>query len=105
MILPATATESWDISDAVSAPYAVAFTASAGVSGGSVILAQHNGEDWQPLADASCIIDGMWLESYVDTPPARDGACAEQPLLGYDSDDNIWWTVLNEDAELALISR
>ena len=103
--LPATATQSWDISDAVADPYAVAFTASADLSGDSVILAQKSGDDWQPLADASCIVDGMWMQSYVTTPPVRDGACAEQPLLGYDSDDNIWWTVLNEDAELALISR
>ena len=104
-ILPETATQHWDIADAVSDPYAVAFTAAAGLSGDSVILAQRSGNDWQPLADASCIVEDIWMESYVATPPAREGDCADQPLLGYDRDDNIWWTVLNADTELALVSR
>ena len=105
VVLPASATGSWDISDAVADPYAVAFTASENVTGDGVILARRAGDSWQPLADTGCIIEGIWLESYITSPPARSAACEGSAVLGYDADDNIWWSILTEDTELALISR
>ncbi|MCD8520694.1 MAG: metallophosphoesterase [Saccharospirillaceae bacterium] len=105
VVLPATATRSWNISDAVADAYAVEFKGSEKLSAESAQLASLNGDQWQALTSTNCIATGRWLESYLQTPPVRAAECANQPLVGYDAAENTWWTVLNRDAELALITR
>jgi hypothetical protein len=103
--LPATASKSWDMSVAVADSYGVALTAVDTLSGDAVLLARKTDAGWEALTSADCIYQGLWLESYTVTAPSRDAACSGEPLVGYDADGNSWWTVLNSDAELALVSR
>ncbi|WP_305475487.1 metallophosphoesterase [Oceanobacter sp. 4_MG-2023] len=105
VVLPATATQSWDMGTAVADSYGVAMTATDSLSGDDVVLASKTDTGWEALTSADCIYQGLWLESYAVTAPARDAACSGEPLVGYDADGNQWWTVLNSDAELALVSR
>jgi hypothetical protein len=104
-MLPAAATKSWDISDAVADPYVVSFKAADSLSGDSVLLAQLKDDAWKPLATEECIIQGIWLDSYLTSAPSRDASCDGQSLVGYDKNDNNWWVVLKADTELALVRR
>jgi hypothetical protein len=100
--LPATATKSTDIADAVADAYAVQFTGPEGLEG--VTLAMRDGEDWRALAGEDCIVDGPFSAGYITAPPARDAACDTVPLVGHDSAFGArFWAVLDRDAELALI--
>ena len=104
--LPATATKSWDIADAVSDSYAVQFTGPAALDPASVTLGVRDGDAWRALASDDCVVSGGFIKSYVGTPPMRPAACAATPLVGRDTVyPNRWWAVLNEDAELALSDK
>tara|TARA_R110002073_G_scaffold822_7_gene5968 strand:+ start:2033 stop:4060 length:2028 start_codon:yes stop_codon:yes gene_type:complete len=106
--LPATATRSWDISNAIADAYAVELQGPATLDIDAVIPAIKQGDEWQPLVEADCIIEGMWDQGYLEIPPVRDtdANCDDQPLVGLDRDSgNSWWIVLNQDAELALVDR
>ena len=106
--LPATATKSWDISNAVADAYAVELQGPSTLDIDAVIPAIKQGDEWQPLVEADCIIEGMWDQDYLEIPPVRDtdANCDDQPLVGLDRDSgNSWWIVLNQDAELALVDR
>ena len=64
------------------------------------------GDERQPVAPSSCVVDSAWTDSYLTTPPTLDAGCEDYPLTGYDSEfGNRWWVVLNRDAELALIGQ
>lgn len=102
--LPATATRSWNISDAVADAYAIEFKGAENLTAVNAQLASLKANQWQALTTGNCVTAGRWLESYLQTPPVRAAECANQPLVGYDADDNTWWTVLNRDAEVALIA-
>jgi len=104
VVLPATATRSWNISDAVADAYAVEFKGAENLTAVNAQLASLKANQWQALTTGNCVTSGRWLESYLQTPPVRAAECANQPLVGYDADDNTWWTVLNRDAEVALIA-
>lgn len=100
--LPATATQKWDISDAVADPYALEFRAADNTP---ALLAQYHDAGWKALSRAECVIAQSWNVTFIDTPPARAAGCEDQPLVGFDASDHTWWTVLNSDAEIALIAR
>ncbi|WP_158967653.1 metallophosphoesterase [Paraglaciecola sp. L3A3] len=105
MVLPATATQSWDISNAVADAYAVSFTAPETIDASTVQLASYN-NDWAAIAPAECVVTQAWDESFLTQTPSRDAACSDYPLVGYDSEfGNRWWVVLTADAELALINK
>jgi hypothetical protein len=105
VVLPNTATQSWDISDAVSDPYSVKFTAPESIDATKVILGI-KGDEWTPLAPAECVIDASWDEQFILEPPQRAANCADYPLAGFDSNfGNRWWVVLTGDVELALINK
>ena len=106
VVLPITATKEWDISTAVSDAYAVQFTAAETYDAATVVLGVLTGDEWQPVAPSSCVVDSAWTDSYLTTPPTLDAGCEDYPLTGYDSEfGNRWWVVLNRDAELALIGQ
>ncbi|MDU0355956.1 metallophosphoesterase [Paraglaciecola aquimarina] len=103
--LPATATQSWDISNAVADAYAVSFTAPETIDPSTVQLASKDTE-WTAIAPDTCVIDQAWDETFLTQAPQRDETCSEYPLVGYDSTfGNRWWVVLTADAELALINK
>ena len=104
VVLPASATQSWDISDAVADAYGVKFFAPAGLSADNAILAHRTAAGWEALGSAQCVVNGLWNDSYTATAPVRDAACDSETIVGYDSDANQWWAVLTADEELALIS-
>lgn len=104
--LPATATKSWDISDAVSDAYAVQFTGPETLDAAGVTLAIRQDGGWQALAGDECVVEGPFSAGYIATPPARDAACNGAPLVGHDSAYGArFWVVLDADAELALIEK
>lgn len=104
VVLPASATRNWNISDAVADAYAVEFKGAENLTADNAQLASLKASQWQPLTSGNCVTAGRWLKSYLQTPPVRPAECANQPLVGYDAGENTWWTVLNRDAELALIT-
>lgn len=104
--LPATASKAWDLATAVSDAYALTFDASEGVDTDSHTLAWRTADGWQAIADTDCVVQQPFDSAFLTTPPNRPDACADQPLVGFDADHGRrWWTVLQQDAELALISR
>ncbi|MDO6692541.1 metallophosphoesterase [Aliiglaciecola sp. 3_MG-2023] len=103
--LPATATKSWDISDAVSDQYAVEFVVPESIDVTTVQLASKS-DAWAAIAPAACVIEGGWDDTFLTTPPTRETECSDYPLVGFDADlGNLWWVVLNSDAEIALIAK
>jgi hypothetical protein len=103
--LPATATKSWDISNAVSDSYAVEFTVAESVDASMIELAIKD-DDWLAATPAECVVDSAWDKNYLLTAPTRPASCDNEMLVGYDADfGNRWWIVLNKDAELALINK
>ncbi|WP_299597263.1 metallophosphoesterase [uncultured Microbulbifer sp.] len=105
VVLPETATRSWDISTAVADRYALAFTGPDGADE-SLILAVQSGGQWQPLAEEGCVLEVSWQDSFLSSAPERAAGCDGQPLVGFDSaEPNQWWAVMQRDAELALVAR
>ena len=104
--LPATATKSWDISNAVADTYAVQFTADEATDPTTVQLAMKTDGEWSALAPVECVVDAVWDDNFLSEAPVRPDSCASEMLVGYDSTfGNRWWVVLNADAELALIAQ
>ncbi|ERS13325.1 metallophosphoesterase family protein [Alloalcanivorax xenomutans] len=104
--LPASASKNWDLATAVSDAYAVTFDADEGVDTDSHTLAWRTADGWQAIAGTDCVVEQPFDSAFLSTPPNRPDACADQPLVGFDADHGRrWWTVLQQDAELALISR
>lgn len=105
VVLPATATKSWDITDAISDAYALEFTAPSSIDAEAAQLGIYQDDQWQAVSTPECVVDATWSKEFLTTPPARADGCDAYPLVGYDSDvGNRWWVVLNKDAQLALIS-
>jgi hypothetical protein len=104
--LPITASQKWDISDAVSDLYAVQFTGLASMDASTVNLAHKVAGNWQPITNTECIVELPWSDTMLDTAPNRPDNCANQPLVGVDNNyGNRWWVLLNQDTQLALIKR
>lgn len=105
IVLPSTASKDWDISTALSDPYAVQFTGAEAFDAAAVTLGILDNGEWQPIAPVNCVMDSAWTDSYLVEPPVRDAECEDYPLTGYDSAfGNRWWVVLTRDAEIALIN-
>jgi hypothetical protein len=105
VILPDTATQSWDISNAVADAYAVSFTAPDTIDASAVQLASKNTE-WAAITPENCVVALAWDESFLTAEPSRDASCSDYPLVGYNSEfGNRWWVILDADAELALINK
>jgi len=104
VVLPAGATQSWDISDAVADAYGVKFFAPSELTADKVTLAHKTATGWQAITSSECVINNLWNNSYTTTAPARDAGCDGDPVVGYESEDNQWWAVLTADEELALIN-
>jgi hypothetical protein len=104
--LPATATKSWDLEQAVSDTYVVQFDAPRGENYEGLNLAVKTaGGEWTPIADNGCLIDGGYSSQYLLDAPVRDSGCSNAPIAGYDSSyGGRWWVAMNQDAELALIA-
>ena len=106
VMLPASATQKSAISDAVADAYAVVFTGLANTDSETVNLAHKTVSGWQAIVSAECIIEQVWSDDMLTSPPERPDACDDEPLVGLDTDyGNRWWAVLNEDTTLALIAR
>lgn len=106
VILPATATQEWDISNAVSDSYAVQFTGADTMDAGTVNLAHMVDGSWQAITSVECIVELPFSDSMFAQTPSRPESCANQPIVGLDTNyGNRWWTILNQDTKLALISR
>lgn len=104
--LPATATQEWDISNAVSDSYAVQFTGADTMDAGTVNLAHMVDGSWQAITSVECIVELPFSDSMFAQTPSRPESCANQPIVGLDTNyGNRWWTILNQDTKLALISR
>lgn len=105
IVLPATASKSWDISTAVSDRYAVQYTAPETFDNTNMRLAMYK-DGWEAIVPDNCIIESAWTDAYIDETPTRDAACAGYPVVGYDASfANRWWVVLDTDAEIALITK
>ncbi|WP_231758613.1 metallophosphoesterase family protein [Microbulbifer elongatus] len=103
--LPETASQSWDLSTAVSDRYVLDFTGPESADE-SLILSMRAGTEWLPLAEPMCVVEASWQDSFLDSAPERVAGCEEQPLVGIDpAAPNQWWAVLQQDAELALVAR
>ena len=104
--LPVTASQKWDLSDAVSDSYAVLFTGDQDTAAETLNLAHKTAEGWQALASTECIVSMAWSDDIFTNMPERPATCANAPLVGIDTDyGNRWWVILNQDATLALINR
>lgn len=104
--LPAGASKEWDLATAVADAYALTFDAPPGSDVESLTLGVRTADDWQPLASADCLVEAPFDGGYLSTPPTRPDTCADQPLVGVDPDHGRrFWTVLQQDAELALLRR
>jgi len=104
--LPVAANKSWDISAALSDTYTAQFTGVDSLDENTVNLAHKIDGNWQAIATVECIINLPWSDTMFDNVPTRPDSCAGQPLVGLDTDfGNRWWTVLNQDTQLALIKR
>ncbi|MFT6600655.1 MAG: hypothetical protein ACJATD_001510 [Alloalcanivorax sp.] len=104
--LPAGASKDWDLATAVADAYGLTFDAPEGNDVDSLTLGVRTADGWQPLASAECLVEGPFDGGYLSTPPTRPDTCADQPLVGVDPDhDRRFWTVLQQDAELALLRR
>ena len=58
------------------------------------------------MTPEGCVVEQPFDSSFLSTPPVRESLCDGSPLVGFDSDHGQrWWVVLEQDAELALISR
>jgi hypothetical protein len=105
VVLPATATKSWDITDAIGDAYALEFTAPSSIDAKAAQLGIYQDDKWQAISTPECLVDATWSKQFLTNPPIRAEGCDAYPLAGYDSNfGNRWWVVLNTDAQLALIS-
>ncbi|WP_026052758.1 metallophosphoesterase [Gayadomonas joobiniege] len=106
VILPAYATQEWDIRNAPADPYAVEITLPENINAADVQLAIKTDNGWAALAEEACILNASWNSDFIENEPSRDSACADQALVGYDQQfGNRWWAVLKQDAELAFIQK
>lgn len=104
--LPASATQKWDISDAVSDAYTVLFTGNSDSDPSTLNLAHKTAEGWQAIVSAECIVSLPWSDNLFISSPERPASCVEQPLVGLDTEyGNRWWVILQKDTQLALIRR
>jgi hypothetical protein len=104
--LPAGASKDWDLATAVADAYGLTFDAPEGSDVDSLTLGVRTADGWQPLTSAECLVEGPFDGGYLSTPPTRPDTCADQPLVGVDPDHGRrFWTVLQQDAELALLRR
>jgi len=105
-VLPASATKSWNITNAISDPYVVQFTAPESFNSAELVLGMKTENGWQAVTPAECVVDSAFTNSYLDEAPVRESACDNSPLVGFDSAfGNRWWVVLTQDAELALLAQ
>ncbi|WP_226664647.1 metallophosphoesterase family protein [Microbulbifer aggregans] len=105
VVLPQTATKSWDIGNAVSDRFVLSFAGPEGADE-SLLLAVMSGGQWQALAEETCLVASEWQDRFLSAAPERAAGCGEQPLAGFDpAQPNLWWAVLQQDAELALVQR
>ncbi|WP_026957389.1 metallophosphoesterase family protein [Aliagarivorans taiwanensis] len=105
--LPDYATQNWNVEQIKSSPFGIEFTTENLANASNLLLAAKQNGEWLPLASAECVLDLPWDEDYTIAPPAVAQECADQAIVGYDSqvDDGRWWTIAQTDMELALISK
>lgn len=103
--LPAHATRDWNAL-APTDNYAFSFRVPPSLAGRELTLGELGANGWAPMASAECVVDGAFDEVYLTTPVARDAACDNMPLVGFDAadGDGLWWAVVNRDVEVALMA-
>ncbi|MGL6261558.1 metallophosphoesterase family protein [Vibrio sp. WXL210] len=106
-LLPATATQDWDVEAIVGDQYGIQFTANDTVNAKNVTLGQLVNHAWVPVAPESCLLDMPWNEDFANgVTPDREAGCEDFPVVGYDSNyENRWWMVADRDVEIALIRK
>ncbi len=105
VVLPETASKNWDLATAISDTYVAALTLSAEHSDAEHTLAQNVDGAWDLVVTDECRVEGAWDAAYLEAAPARADGCDAFPLAGFDSSTNTWWIALDQDAELALVTR
>lgn len=106
VMLPSTATQDWDITNAVSDTYAVEISLPVEQQASQVSLALKTDSGWHVISSDTCIVKATWDSQFIETPPQRAAECANDILVGYDENaGNRWWVVLQQDAELAFIEK
>ncbi|MGF1701274.1 metallophosphoesterase [Photobacterium makurazakiensis] len=104
--LPMAASQGWDAESNIGDLYGVQFTADANINAENVILGEYSNGEWNPLVTQYCIVDAPWDESYLTNTPVREASCADQPVVGYDSQyGNRWWMIADRDLEIALVKQ
>ncbi|MCG8436687.1 MAG: metallophosphoesterase [Pseudomonadales bacterium] len=104
--LPDSASKDWDLATAISDRYALTFDASDNLDTASATLGIMTSAGWEAVTPEGCVVEQPFDSSFLSTPPVRESLCDGSPLVGFDSDHGQrWWAVLEQDAELALISR
>jgi len=104
--LPATATKTWDLADAVADTFVLQFD-SAGSNSEDFILGTQSAEgEWQPMVSENCVVKATFNAAFLTETPERAAGCEAEPLVGYDINyDGRWWAVLASDVTIALLDR
>ncbi|WP_084645571.1 metallophosphoesterase family protein [Marinimicrobium agarilyticum] len=107
VVLPETASQSWDLATAVSDVYVLQFYAPESEDPAQLTLGVKTEDgDWVAMADASCVIEATYNPEYLVQMPEREANCGDEPLVGYDANHGgRWWAVLNADVEVALVQK
>lgn len=106
--LPESASESWDISDAIADRFAVSMTAPDSLDASKLQLGIKTQNGWQAITQEQCVIDVTFNDDFVENLPLdlRDEACIDQPLVGFDSaHGSRFWAILDHEGEVALINK
>ncbi|MEY1661163.1 metallophosphoesterase [Alcanivorax sp. REN37] len=104
--LPSGASKEWDLRNSLSDRYAIALTAPAAVAADAA-LGWKTENGWEPLVSEACVLNMPFDESLLAGTPARAPECNDSPVVGVDlsGDSARWWAILQQDAELAMLSK
>lgn len=105
-LLPANATKSWDITNAVGDSYVLQFKSDE-IDPGNAKLAYLENGNWKQFASNDCVVNEPYSSELIDKLSAEEtkGKCLEKPIVGVDISDSSWWVILNSDVEIALIEN
>ncbi|MBU2886203.1 metallophosphoesterase [Gilvimarinus agarilyticus] len=105
VVLPPTASKEWDLATAVSDTYAVSLQLSDDHSDSEHTLAWKIDGHWTEVVSHDCRVEGAFDEAFLNEAPTRLESCRTEPVAGFDTDRQLWWVLLNQDIELALITQ
>ncbi|MCG9680195.1 metallophosphoesterase [Vibrio sp. Isolate24] len=103
--MPSNATKDWDINQQKAVAYSVEFDLPQSQTVDKVALATYKDNQWVPMVSKDCVLTLPYEDTYLDTPPNTGTNCDSELIVGYDVDKHAFWTILHDDAELALIKQ